>query len=664
MKEKGQLTTFIIIGLVLLLVIVLTIYFLQYKPTVPPIKVDENILPVYTQVYSCIKSLAIEGINRLGLQGGYINIPPFIKNNHFAKIDLTSSGSFSIPYWYYEGKSRIPSAQQMKTELSLYVKDKLKDCVDFKALENFEVEETGELKVNTFFEDKEVVVDVKWPLRIKTLDKIYDQENYRAEINVELKKVHELAERIMTAENKQEFLEKATINLMSGNPNIPMDGLDTSCSPKKWYLKDIENYFKQLITYNLPHIRIDNTETLDYILDIDEYYKLKKINERMEKELNALQDYDINDPLSAVKTPTNEAPPDAFDYNNLRFNVDTPTTKLQVGFYFNPNWNIMFNAQPSDNGVLSSSVVRGERKFLKFFCTNQYHFTYDIIYPVIVSIRDPTAFNNEGYIFQFAFPVLINNNHGDRKNFGLKRFVSAYYDEEYCNKLSEGTVEFTVRGFEEGIPIATELEDVSIDFICGPKLCPLGKTKSREGSYSLKTSLPEGCGNPTIRASKEGYLPTQKTLLNGQKSLDLEITKLKTFNLDVIKYEYDKYDKKLINPSRLNKNEELFIYVYSPDNKDFSQYIIYPEQLTLDLIGKDSTYNFEVYLKRKGLGTLLGGKILENVKINYEEFADKNTIVLKTLQMTPLPTSDEEQALMYEVISNEEFKNELRPEFR
>ncbi len=664
MNTKGQITSFIILGIVILIAVGFTVYFLQYQPTPPTVQVDENILPVYNNVFLCVKELSTQGVNKLGLQGGYLNIPPAIKNNPSSRVSLTPSGSFSIPYWFYEGENRIPTIEQMQREISLYVKDNLKDCVDFTALPEFEVEELGEINVLVFFADKEVAVDVKWPLRIKTKQKSFDQDNFRVELPVNLKKVHELAERIMNAENKNELFENATIKLLSANPEIPMDGLDFSCTPKKWHLKDVKETFRQMLTYNLPHVRIKNTDYLDYSNDENEYYRLSKDNERMNKELNALTDYDTSNPLSAVRTPKSEAPDDAFDYNNLNFNVDTPSTMLRVGFNFNPQFDFMFNAHPNDGGLMSSNVIKGESKYLKFFCTNEYHFTYDIIYPVIAYVRDPSAFEGEGYVYQFAFPVLINNNHGDRKAFGLKKFVSPYFDAEYCDKKSQGMVEFTVRGFEQSMPISTELDNASVEFICGPKICPLGKTESRKGGYSLATSLPEGCGNPIIRAGKEGYLPEQKVLLQGNKKLDFDVTELRKLNIDVLKLDYDKYMKKLGSPERLSVREELLIYVSSPDHPDFNQYLVYPDDLTLDLISKDAAYNFEFYLKLKDIGTTLGGKKLENVKINYDEFGDKNTIVLKTPKMTPLPTNDQESAEMNDLIYNEEFIKELRPEFK
>jgi len=663
MDKKGQLTMFIILGLVILLAISISIYFLQYSPEVPTVQIENDILPVYNAVFLCVNNLALEGVNKLGLQGGYLSVPSMIKNNPLARLDLTKSGSFSVPYWYYEGENRMPNLDQMQTELSVFIKNNLKECADFSSLSQFEIEEKGNITVNSFFGDQNVAVDVKWPLRIKTNNKFFDQENYRTELDVRLKKVHELAEKIMKSENKNEFLEKSTIALMSGNPNIPMDGMSNSCQPEKWRLKNVEQNFKELIKANLPHVRIMNTETLDFLLDEKEYFSLKKTNERINAELNALKEYDTSNPLSAVgNVPKNDAPDDAFDYNNLRFNVDTPSTSLQVGFYFNPDWKILFNAQPNDGGLLSSNVVRGENKFLKFLCVNNYHFTYDIIYPVLVSVRDSSAFDDAGFVYQFAFPILINNNHGDRKAFGLKRFVNPYFDSEYCDKKSDREVEFRALGFEQNVPIASELDDVSIEFVCGPKSCPLGETKSRRGSYNLLAQLPN-CGNPFIKARKDSYLPEQKMLLSNDQELNFELTELKNLKIDLLIYEYDDYAQKLLDPVLMSARQNLLIYVSSPDHEDFQQYINYPEELTLDLMGKDSIYNFELFLGLKDLGTMLGGKVLENVKINYDEFSDKNTIVLKVLKPS-LPSNDEERARMQELIYSTEFFDELRPEFK
>ncbi len=664
MNNKGQLTVFIIVGLIILVGITISVYYLQYQPTPPLVQVDIDILPIYNAVTLCAQELATQGINRMGLQGGYLEIPPAIKNNPSARIALTPTGSFSVPYWYYEGEDRTPSIDNMQKELALFVQNNLKDCVDFSLLKDFTVQELGEITAMAFIAEQNVVVDINWPLRIKTQIKNYDQNNYRVELPVRLKKMYELASRIMQTENKKQLLENATIELISANPEIPLDGLEFTCETKKWQLKEVENKVKQMLNYNLPNIRIKNTNYLDFQTEEKTYYDLQQANEQITKELESLTTYNANNPLEKIKKPKMIAPDDAFDYNQLTFNVDTPTTDLQVGFSFNPNQNILFNAQPNDGGLMKSNQLKGDSKYLKFMCMNQYHFTYTIIYPVTARIRDPDAFDGQGFTLQFAFPVLISNNKGNRETFNLKRFVSPYFDSEYCDKKSDRTIEFIARGFEEDLPISTELNDAEIEFICGPKLCPLGKTKSQQGNYKLRTQIPQGCGNPLIKASKEGYLPEQKILLTGKDKLEFELTQLRQLNIDVLKYELNKYSKQLGQPSMLSPREELIIHVSSPDHKDFNQYLIYPKDTILQLMGKDATYTIEMYLRIKDLGTTLGGKRLENIKINYPEFANKDTIVLKTIEYTPLPTTDQETAEMYDLIYTEQYNKELRPEFK
>ena len=71
-------------------------------------------------------------------------------------------------------------------------------------------------------------------------------------------------------------------------------------------------------------------------------------------------------------------------------------------------------ARPSDGVKLQSNLGHGNRDYLSFICVNAYHFTYDVTYPLLVSITDPDAFKGDGYTFRFSFPVIIDHNEGKR----------------------------------------------------------------------------------------------------------------------------------------------------------------------------------------------------------------------------------------------------------
>ena len=75
-----------------------------------------------------------------------------------------------------------------------------------------------------------------------------------------------------------------------------------------------------------------------------------------------------------------------------------------------------------------------DQSLLDFFCMHIWHFTYDVIFPVKVTIVDDQTDKNERYSFNFAFKAQINHNEPDRTNFAVATFDTrdTYLEEEYC----------------------------------------------------------------------------------------------------------------------------------------------------------------------------------------------------------------------------------------
>ena len=123
-------------------------------------------------------------------------------------------------------------------------------------------------------------------------------------------------------------------------------------------------------------------------------------------------------------------PGDAYEINKMTFDVNIPRTDIRVKFVYDPS-RLLLNALPHDGRWLKSKVVRGSKQLIPFFCMNQWHFSYDIIYPVKVVLKDETAFDGEGYVFQYATPVVISDNAPERVNFGIRPFEPMYIGTEF-----------------------------------------------------------------------------------------------------------------------------------------------------------------------------------------------------------------------------------------
>ena len=662
MKKRGQITIFIIIGIVLLLSVAVALYFYQTRVTAPikrVVAVPEEVQQIYDYVATCANQIGKDGLLIMGTQGGYINIPPIIDRNPNAYVAADPAGISKTPMWYYEGEDRTPSLEFMQRELALYVKQNMPDCVaNFEAFkERFDVTPKSDLVPVVTFTDSEVIIEIKWQLDIKIQERLVQLTEFVVSFPLKLRLMHELAKQTMEMENKEGWFENLTIDLMSTDTKIPLSGMEFSCGTKKWHIQNIKKELQNLLYYNLPLIRIENTNYPPPLAPLRVYANLKE------------EAADIREQLAADKEPDcpENTPADVFEMNRMMLDVGARKTDLKAAFVYFPEWPLLLNAQPSSGGTLSTAQMKGARKYLRFFCVNQWHFAYDVIYPVKMMIRDDTAFNEEGYIFQMAFPVIIEDNEESRVFFGLRRFVIPDVGTDFCTNFGTQAIDVRAKGFVGGL-VAEDMEDANITYKCLNQECIMGKTISDgTGAIHFNTYLPEGCANPTIVASKEGFLPGQANVA-GMKTVDIMMTKLKRMPYTLAIMPYDTVNKKFMTGTyyKLPKTMHATIAV-SLRNGTFDQYKTYPAsgeayttgqegkyQLAeisevakdeIDFVYDDANYDIDILLFKGS--TVVGGYHAENITIEYREINAGTNAVFNVVEFRPVPDTTEKQTDMF-----------------
>ena len=130
MKRKGQVTIFIILGLILILVAGFLIMS-NYKQKKTYSDVDQlDLKPIKLFVKSCIYSTAKDAILHNGYSGGYFVLP----------LGSTTNLSQDVPYYYNLGKINVPSNKQLSSEIGSYVDTMLKYCLnDFKTFKEYKI---------------------------------------------------------------------------------------------------------------------------------------------------------------------------------------------------------------------------------------------------------------------------------------------------------------------------------------------------------------------------------------------------------------------------------------------------------------------------------------------------------------------------------------------
>ena len=151
---KGQVTIFLILGIVIVLIIAFFIYLgLNIQSSSLERYSPELADDIEGKIRSCVESYAEDGLMKIGKQGGYIALPRrFLRTNYS-----------SIAYSYWRGDIVLRSLKDIENELSKYIDINLARCVDFESFPKAKITAKAPLTKVTIRDEK---VDVSTVFRL------------------------------------------------------------------------------------------------------------------------------------------------------------------------------------------------------------------------------------------------------------------------------------------------------------------------------------------------------------------------------------------------------------------------------------------------------------------------------------------------------------------
>ena len=634
----------------MLLSLALFIYFKVTVTITDPDIVPREFEPIKMYVEECVVRAADEAVTIIGQQGGYIDIPLNIDFNPSMYVTPDGLGIVKIPYWFYKGKTYSPNVEFVEREISKYVEENTVECInDFEAFkEQYTITELGEMEVETYLNKDDISLVVEYPIRVgyKSNNTYTKIEKYGAKVDVGLRKIIEAANALLDAELEHVFFENFTIDLMAANPDIPFTDMKFTCKTLQWHITDIKQRVSDMLYYNLPRIRVKNTNYRPFL--------------KAESEYERLLDYHMED--IAERNFPKGAPADSYEYLQMFWDMGVnKEDDLTIGFRFVPEVGLDLIGTPHDNGVLRSKVGEGNKKILNFICMNIYHFLYDVNYPVIITLRDDSSYGGSGYLFNFAIPVTIVNNEPHKGNYGYDRFTTAYVDEGFCDERGDELTDIRAYGNEEGYT-NVELNEVNISMQCFKYYCNLGKTAADGGVYRLRTYLPASCSNPFIIAKKDGYLESSKQL-DDEGKVELELTRLKKLDYHVVFHRYNSIGDIIDSEKEIEDDMNVSIQLV---NDDLQQYKLFPlkkgvgdEVRKIEIIEGDAEYDLDIVLMQ---GDEYVGGYNGKWHVSGADISNSNVVIFHVLKYVPTPYTREDKLEMMNFILNGNYKTVMKPE--
>jgi hypothetical protein len=401
MKKGGQVTLFVIIGLVILSATFIIFYIRsQIEPQGPGGDKD----PVQAYVEQCLLQVSEDALVRLGQQGGYVNLSSLDKTmamHYPMESNMLSlfSDSLFVPYWLYQGQSSLDQSQMPRLEKSYdqdysiqwqledHIARSLRNCVDleiFKA-QGMDISETGVLEVDVIIAEASVNVKANYPLRIYKEDRVQTKEEFFARVPVRLGRIYRLASEIRDYEMSDVFLERNTKNLISIYSRVnesflpPMyGGLHfVPCHERTtWMYSDVRKDMKEVLVANIPFLHVAQTDYEPIVIQ-DPAQKNRQIRQ------------------GVYKSMVHEVSNNIYPFISVDFShADSMPMELDFGTY----------------GVIEPNRFEVDMIFSKI-CMLEYQFAYNLKYPVLITLTDSRSeVGNTEYRFQFPIMVILKDN--------------------------------------------------------------------------------------------------------------------------------------------------------------------------------------------------------------------------------------------------------------
>ena len=171
MNKRGQVTVFVIVGIVIVVTIALIFYFLGdniKRQTDTEVVLEEASLePMIQLVESCVRDEVVKGVELVGLQGGYFDPPKY-----------SQEGDYQISYDCHKDEggvyiNRLPTLAKIAQEIEEYISasdsvELIEECIDnFDDYKNqgYKIDD-GVLNIDISIAQS-ILVDVNYPVEVE-----------------------------------------------------------------------------------------------------------------------------------------------------------------------------------------------------------------------------------------------------------------------------------------------------------------------------------------------------------------------------------------------------------------------------------------------------------------------------------------------------------------
>ena len=265
MYKRGQLTLFIILGILLVSSAAVVYYYKDQiflseweREQAQSLSVPQEAEELHSQISECVETIAHDGVTLLGQQGGYIVLPedPIGQGsyNPFSNsLEILPDSDFQTAYWFYQAangvdNSQVPTIDDMQTQLEAYMDANLASCAnDYNLFTDYNAT-AADIYSDVEILDDKVLFTVHYPIHIALDDFAFDLDSFYVSEDVPLGSLYQAATEIMDTENSDYVFEDLSYDsLVLYQDQVPLSWADFSCDEQTWNVDEVETSLKTII---------------------------------------------------------------------------------------------------------------------------------------------------------------------------------------------------------------------------------------------------------------------------------------------------------------------------------------------------------------------------------------------------------------------------------
>ena len=488
--RKSQISLFVIIGVVLVLVGI--IYFIFSQTDLfqsPQARSQEQISEILT---FCVGEELKNSVKVLQFKGGRINAEPLETQARVQSFD------FDTYSW-----SKVPTLEEMEVELKEEVEQKSIGCIASNLMNLNELYEITGFSQDLFSVEVSVnpnritaIIDMPLNVRMRGQDDSWEYSSLTLEISSALYSNFELAKAIFQEHLQNQVFEKLVLEQISmakdySDPraSVPTQGIQFSCNTPIFRSSEIQNTILSLNDFNFNFLYFEGTSNIEnrflgYDESIREYY-----DNLYRKQLEFMRsDIDISRKEVSVVVP-----------KRLSFTGDA--TYLSTFRTFRVNG--------EQREFIRPTQLRLGNSFIPMPCVSVFSMVYDLDYDILVEIESFES--GEFEVFRVPIRIQIESSEPQRTFDSSRSLVDSrdftLNSENYCaDEQRDSTVDIYI--YEATNLGLKPLFGVDIEYSCSGIRCseigvPTNQLNSDESRVRARIPF---CSSGRILAQKEGYL--------------------------------------------------------------------------------------------------------------------------------------------------------------